>query len=126
MSDETTIADIRRLEAARRQAMLDGDTAAMDALLAPDLLYTHSNAQSDSKAQYLEKLGSGFVRYLSIAMHDQAIRPLGDAAALVTGRMAAEIEMGGARRSLNNLFAVLWQKRGSTWQLILYQPTPIP
>lgn len=126
MSDETTIADIRKLEAARMQAMLDNDAAMLDKLLADDLLYTHSNAQSDSKAAYLDKLLAGSVRYRSIAMHDQAIRPLGEAAALVTGRMTAEVELGGTPRSLNNLFATLWQKRNGAWRMVLYQPTPIP
>jgi len=126
MHEEPAIAEIAKLEAARYRAMLDGDAARLEPLLAHDLLYTHSNAQSDSKAQYLEKLRSGFVRYKSIAAHDEAIRLLGDTAALVTGRMTAEIEMAGTSRSLNNLYAVLWQKRGDGWQLILYQPTPLP
>jgi len=117
--------EIRKLEDRRYQAMLDGDVAVLDDLLATELVYTHSNAESDSKASYLDKVGRGVFRYFDIARLEEEILVLGDTA-IVTGRMVARIEAGGTMRHLNNRFAAVWVLRNGRWTLVIYQPTPIP
>jgi hypothetical protein len=54
---------ISALEARRYRAMTDADIAALEELLAADLVYTHSNATSDSKQSYLDKVASGHFDY---------------------------------------------------------------
>ena len=43
-------AEIKRLEKRRFQAMIDSDFDTLDKLLGDDLIYTHSTAQSDTRA----------------------------------------------------------------------------
>jgi Domain of unknown function (DUF4440) len=38
-------------------AMAEGDLAALDALLAPDFIYTHSNNNHQAKAEFIEAIG---------------------------------------------------------------------
>jgi len=49
MTSTDVAGQIRELEARRYQAMTDGDAATLDGLLSADLVYTHSNADVDTK-----------------------------------------------------------------------------
>jgi hypothetical protein len=46
-------AEIKQLEDRRFQAMIDSDFDSLDKLLGDDLIYTHSTAQSDTRAEYI-------------------------------------------------------------------------
>jgi Domain of unknown function (DUF4440) len=46
-------AEIKNLEDRRFQAMIDSDFDTLDKLLGDDLIYTHSTAQSDTRAEYI-------------------------------------------------------------------------
>ncbi|MES2945400.1 MAG: nuclear transport factor 2 family protein, partial [Pseudomonadota bacterium] len=50
-------------EEARRQAMLAGDTARLQHLLADTLMYTHSTGVKDDKQTWLQQLSSGALVY---------------------------------------------------------------
>ncbi|WP_457488142.1 nuclear transport factor 2 family protein [Tardiphaga sp. P5_C10] len=119
------IADIKELEERRRVAMLAADVATLDKLFAEQMVYTHSNAATDNKAEYLDKLGERHFDYRKLAFLDQEIRLAGDAA-LVTGRMTGEVVIAGALRKLNGQTTVVWIKQDARWQLLAFQSTPIP
>lgn len=117
--------DIFDLESRRYTAMLAADTSALADLLSPDLLYTHSNGVTDSKAEYIDKVGKGVYRYLDLKRQDEKIRVFGDVA-LVTGRMVATVEVAGAPRHLNNKFLAVWLRQAGQWQFMAFQPTVMP
>ncbi len=73
-------AEIEHAEDARYKAMIDRDYAALERLLADDLLYTHSSAVTDTKQSYLESLKSGRTRYLAARRDGVVIRGYGDVA----------------------------------------------
>jgi ketosteroid isomerase-like protein len=120
--DETTIRD---LEARRYAAMRAGDTAALGELLSEGLVYTHSNATSDSKASYLASLESGDLRYLEISHETNKVLPAGTAA-VALGRMSARINSHGAERQIASTTLAVWAQEGGKWVLIAYQPTALP
>jgi uncharacterized protein (TIGR02246 family) len=124
-ADTKAAHDIRELEERRRVAMLAGDAATLDALFAEQMAYTHSNAATDTKAEYLDKLGKGHFDYRELAFLDQDIRLAGDAA-LVTGRMTGEVIIAGAVRKLNARTTVVWIRQDGRWQLLAFQSTPLP
>ena len=47
--DSAAIDEVKALEDLHYQAMLAGDTAALDELCSDDLIYTHSKADHDDK-----------------------------------------------------------------------------
>ena len=117
-------------EHARRQALLSGDVAALEVLLADGLVYVHSSAASDSKASYLAKLSSGSLRYLSLQFEDLQARAI-DTCVVVTGRMTAELSKDGQSRQVRTLFMTVWARNigaheQATWQLQAHQGTPLP
>src|SRR5271166_5230927 len=92
--EDAAINEIKALEDRRYQAMLDGDTAILDALCSGDLIYTHSTGDHDDKQSYLHKVGSRHFTYLEITHPADRILVV-DGAALVTGRMTAKVLVSG-------------------------------
>ncbi|MGA0542233.1 nuclear transport factor 2 family protein [Neotabrizicola sp. VNH66] len=117
---------IAGLEAARYDAMLRRDRAALDAMFDEDLVYTHSFGDRDSKQSYLDRLSAGFFDYIEIGHQIERIL-LREGCATVTGIMTARAIVGGEARSLHNSYTSVWTRTaaGHAWQMLAFQPTPI-
>ena len=124
MSDKD-VETITALEQRRFDAMTAGDFDAFAAVSHPELIYTHSNAVTDTLESYLRKCRDGFYVYHSIDHPITRIVISGDVA-LVLGEMNADLTAGGVRKQLNNSSLAVWVRDGDSWLLIGYQPTPKP
>jgi ketosteroid isomerase-like protein len=124
-TDEDVAEQIRALEARRYQAVTAGDLAALDELLAADLVYTHSDAKADSKQSYLEKLAAGHFKYGPISHPEHSIVVHGDCA-LVFGDMRGEVQIAGQLRVLNSRSLAVWGRENGSWVLLAFQPTKYP
>lgn len=124
---EETMADMQAvMETQQRRfaAMTSVDVAALDSLLAPSLVYTHSTGRVETKAQFLESLRAGTLRYLTIEPTDLDVQLFTDVA-LITGRADLRVALGGEERDLALRFTevyVQWEP-GGPWQLAAWQST---
>jgi ketosteroid isomerase-like protein len=84
--------EIEQLEDSWRNAVLKGNIAAMDALLADDYMAITPTGILQSKEQALDNLRSGMIHFKSIDLSDRKIRLYGTTA-LVTSR--AEVTATG-------------------------------
>jgi len=109
----------------RYQAMLDGDLETLDALCADQLSYTHSNGVRDTKAEYFAKVREGYYVYHRIDHPVERVAVAGDAA-VVIGRMTADLTSGGARKTIDCLATAVWTRGADGWRLLAYAPTPLP
>jgi ketosteroid isomerase-like protein len=120
---------VKALELERFQAQEKNDFAALERLLADDLVYTHSSGNVDSKASYIESLRSGKARYLKIAPDELKVRIIGDLA-LIHGRgvFTLETNVNGQKgeNPLKLSFLDVWQKRNGKWQMIAWQSARLP
>jgi ketosteroid isomerase-like protein len=116
---------IRALEQRRYQAMTDGDVDTLDELFSADLVYTHSDATSDSKQSYLDRLTNGYFKYGSISHPETGIVVHGDCV-LVIGDMRGEVEIDGKLRVLNSASLSVWVREDDSWVLLAFQPTKYP
>jgi ketosteroid isomerase-like protein len=123
--DEVVAKQISALEARRYQAMTDGDIGTLEELFSADLVYTHSDASSDSKRSYLDKLASRHFDYGPIEHPEHSIVVRGDCA-IVIGDMRGEVQIGGATRVLNSRSLSVWVRENGSWALLAYQPTKYP
>ncbi len=117
---------IAELEQRRQAAMLAGDVATLDELLSESLVYTHSNAESDGKRQYLDKLASGALRYHTLAFDDTEVVCVGTDTVLTTGRMRGRVEVDGALRQLDSRFTTVWLRAQGFWRLVSFHAAPVP
>ena len=113
------------LEDRRYQAMIDADLETMDRLIADEVSYAHSSGVRDTKAEYFEKVRSGYYDYHSIDHPVERVEVLGDTA-IVVGRMTADLDVDGTRKTIDNLALAVWTRAEGEWQLIAYASTPLP
>ncbi len=123
--NQAITAEIKKLEDRRFQAMIDGDFDTLDGLLGDDLIYTHSTAQSDTRAEYIALFKKGVFKYLKIERPIENIHVYGDAV-VVTGRTTMDAIVDGKPRLLNSRYTNVWIKGAKGWQMVVWQSTPIP
>jgi uncharacterized protein (TIGR02246 family) len=87
--------DIVALEARIRAAQLAGDVAALDALIAEDLLFTGPDGRLGTKAEDLAAHRAGAVRVRSHEPEELRVRRIGAAAAVSALRARLTVEAGG-------------------------------
>jgi ketosteroid isomerase-like protein len=119
-----TAQDIRRYEDERYRAMLAGDAEALEGLLDPALVYTHSSGIADTKASYIEGVRSKIWEYQTIAREDETIVVRGDHA-LVFNRLRISIHVRGAPKALDNRALAVWSRSDDgAWRLLALHSTP--
>jgi ketosteroid isomerase-like protein len=118
-------AQLLEQEQRRQAALVAGDFAALDPILADDLIHVHGGGNVDGKAQYFELLKTLFV-FVAIERRDPEIRFLGDAA-LMTGEMTQTVRLNatGEVKTIRAFGTQVWVKRDGEWRQVLYQATEI-
>ena len=124
MSD-TIKAKIKKLEDRRFQAMIESDFDTLDDLLGDDLIYTHSTAQSDTRAEYIALCKKGVFKYLKFERPIENIQVYGDTV-IVTGHVKMDVLIEGKPKLLNSRYTNVWIKGEKGWQMVAWQSTAIP
>lgn len=129
MHPPITVDTVLHWEQLRRAAMLAGDSAALEALLSPDIVYVHSTGTRDTRGSYLHKIREGAMRYLLLDWSDLQVQLLPEVA-LVNGRMDATVLRDGQEKQVRSIFLTVWTARStdraSAWRLCAHQGTPLP
>ncbi|WP_298690538.1 nuclear transport factor 2 family protein [uncultured Sphingomonas sp.] len=112
-------------EKRRCDAMLANDAAALDAVLDARLRFSHATGAIDDKLAYLAKMAAGRIDYLSIDWSEEQVIALGDAAALLGGRMLTRVRVDGTEKTLDNRVLSAWARDGAEWRTVAFQSTPL-
>jgi uncharacterized protein (DUF885 family)/ketosteroid isomerase-like protein len=124
-ADGSAMETPEKVERRRFAAMVAQDTKALEPMLAEELRYVHSTGQVESKAQFLETIRSGRLRYLSIEVRELDVRRHGDTA-IITGLISAQGATGGAPVDLELRYTDAYVNRAGRWQLLAWQSTRLP
>lgn len=121
--DEKAILDAQD----RRWALTaGGDLDELEAMLTDDMNYTHSSAAVDTKAQFLDSLRSGRVRYVSIEPEGKrVVRVYGDAA-VVQGVAHVLVKVPDRDIDVRLRFTELFVKQDGAWKMALWHSTRVP
>jgi ketosteroid isomerase-like protein len=112
------------LDRKRMDAMCRGDAAALEDLLADDLVYTHSSARLDTKRSLIDGMTNGAAAYQSMDTSDVKAVDCGDTVVL-TGRADIRVVARGNPLTLNVRFTDVWARRGGQWQMVAWQSTKL-
>lgn len=116
--------DEKAVLAAEKQyadAMVGGDAATLQKLLAEDLSYTHSSALMESKADVLKGITSGKTKYKAIEFKTSQVRQYGDTIITNHNMVFAQPD------KVNNVYVTMvWIRQGGGWQLVQRQATRLP
>ena len=113
------------LDRKRMQAMADKDIATLNALLADDLVYTHSSARLDTKQSLIGNMESGSTVYNAVEPSDVKAQDLGSAVVL-TGVARIRVTSGGKPNAFSVRFTDVYANRGGKWQMVVWQSTRLP
>ena len=114
---EVIAADDRRF-----QAMVKQDWGALDASLADDLVYVHSTARQESKAEHIANLRGGKPHYRGIAPRDRRVRVVGHVG-IVNGVSDMHVERDGKENRFTVRYLAVYGKTGADWRMIAWQST---
>jgi len=113
------------LDKKRMQAMGEKDLGTLEALLADDLIYTHSSARVDTKQSLIANMKSGTTVYSSIEPSQVKAQDLGDAVVL-TGVAWVKVFSRGKELDFGVRFTDAYAKRNGRWQMVMWQSTRLP
>ena len=114
---------VRQAEDRRIKAMIDDDFVTLDAVLADDLTYGHSNGVVDTKAAYMETLRSGKTKYQTIERLPSVVRVYGETA-IVTG--TATLGLRGQAAPFTLRYTLVYVMRDGQWRMVAWQSTRLP
>ncbi|HEX3125794.1 MAG TPA: nuclear transport factor 2 family protein [Thermoanaerobaculia bacterium] len=119
--------ELRAADAKRIEAMVQGDTKALAPLLAPDLVYTHSTGEVQTREILLDTISSGRLDYLSMVPSDVRVRMLWDRAAVITGHADVKVIAQGKENNVALRFTSVWSRtEAGAWQMVAWQSTRLP
>lgn len=114
--------DLMAADAARRRAMIAGDTGALAGLLADDLVWTHSSGKTDDKTSFLSGIASGTVQYHALDVEE--VRVLERTELFVCqGTLVGRASRDGVEKPLRNRFLSVWERRGDALRMLAWQST---
>jgi len=115
-ADEEAVA--KKLEAFRA-AQFAKDAKALEALIAPELSYSHSSGVVQDKAEFLTGATDPKTKFRSLEYKEPWIRVVGDAAIVRFHWMAESETIADGKKSSTNLHILMtWLKQGGDWKLL--------
>ncbi len=118
-------ADVRAAEARFRQAILQRDVKALEALFAPKIIYAHATGKIETKQMYLDRLKEGKQRYDSFTAERNDIVVYGDSAmSHLTVRVTGRNDAGAFDDHV--LMLHHWVREKGQWRLVSHQTAKIP
>jgi ketosteroid isomerase-like protein len=113
------------LDKKRMNAMAQKDIAALNELLADDLIYTHSSARLDTKQSLIDNMQSGSTVYNAVVPSEVKAQDCGSAVVL-TGIARISVNSGGNAMNFGVRFTDVYANRGGRWQMVAWQSTRLP
>ena len=102
-----------------KQAILKKDAKALEPLLHPDLLYSHSDGRTETKADILKSMPNT----QSIKFAEQNVRVYGDTVLVKGNAEFVNNAATGGTTTLNLSLLQVWIKTPKGWQLVARQST---
>src|SRR5580704_13107046 len=108
----------------RYEAMQKKDMAALDRLHGDGLVFINTKGRMLNKAEYLEEIRSGALKFLSVETDDYTFCIYGDTA-IMSGRAKSVVEYHGVVNKKPRRFTSVFIKMHGQWVLVAHQATLI-
>ena len=110
--------EILRLFEDGDRALIAADVAELSRIFADDYVQYDEAGKASTRAEVIERLKSGKIRFVSMVSTGRRIRVLRDDVGVVHGSEEDVVEQGGKRLTIRYVYMDVVQKRGGKWQII--------
>lgn len=107
-------------EKKRFDAQVSKNYTVLEQLLSDDLVYTHSNGNTDSKKSYIQSIRDGKSRYDAINVEDQKVRIYGNTA-IINGVCMIKAMNNGQTINTHLKYTDVYVRKGNQWQMVAWQ-----
>ncbi|MDX2152793.1 MAG: nuclear transport factor 2 family protein [Bryobacteraceae bacterium] len=108
-------------------AIVKGDVALLEKVLAPELVYTHSDGRRDSKESYITSIKTGTQKYGSFQHGEMQVKLVGKTLALLnTEAKVSAASLGRNFSDLNMVILHVYILRDGRWQMVAHQSARKP
>ncbi len=118
--------DVEAVERARFQTWVKGDVAAIQKVMADDVLYCHSSGQCQTKQEFIADIESKQRVYKKMDVVSMNAKPLGSYAVLINGVIDVVAESPGKVVQFKGIYTSVYVRRDGHWQLLSWQSTTLP
>lgn len=125
-ADDPRTAAVLAADDARIAAMTAADPKALAPLLSPDLRYSHSNGEVDTKESFLQLVGGKTTRYVAYRTVERGVRFASPEIALEHGRAEIVLDKAGTRTEISVLFLAVWRLEEGSWRFLEWQSARPP
>jgi len=108
-----------------RVLMLKPDTAKLNALLADQLIYVHSDGHFNNKATFVSDLMTGVSHFTALEFKEQTVTIAGNVGIVRHILTGDTQDKGKAPAHVNIRVMQIWQKKSGKWKLLARQSAPI-
>lgn len=116
---------VRNAEKAWAAAVIANDAKALEDLLAPGMIYTHSSGLVETREEYAGKIAQHSYNYKGIDEDSVTVKVYGDAAMLHSKARLRGTSANGPF-DVNVIMLHMWVKQGGKWKLAAHQATKQP
>jgi len=113
---------VMNVEKQRFEAQIKKDFVVLEMLLSDDLVYNHSNGNTDSKITYIQSIKDGKSQYDEIKLEEIKVRIYGKTA-VINGVCAIKTPTNS---NLRIRYTDVYVKRKGQWQLVAWQSFKMP
>ena len=107
-------------------AVVKSDTAALEKLLAADLVYTHSGGNRDTRTSFIETVRTGKLKYERVDHQKIEVQMIKGDVGFVATRAEIRVVSGGKPVDMTVSLLHVWVKRQGRWQLVAHQSARMP
>src|SRR5262245_18757141 len=123
----SAVTEVEAVERARFQTWVAGDVAAIQKVMADDVLYCHSSGQCQTKQEFIADIQSKQRVYKKMEIVSMNPKALSSYAVLVNGVCNVVAEgAGGKVVQFKGIYTSVYVRRDQHWQLISWQSTTLP
>jgi ketosteroid isomerase-like protein len=116
--------EVRATEALREHYVTTNDLDRLAPMLCDTLVYTHSSGHTMTKAQFLESISSGDMKYITIKPESMNIDIYNGATAVLTGTTRLHVKSKQAGEHDAHLrYILIYVKEGGQWKVAAWQST---
>lgn len=118
---EPAAAAVRRADAARCEAMMKGDGAALAALMSDELRFVHSDGRVELKTEYVKNMLAGDTAYAGVKTAEVQVREAAPGVVVLFGAQEMRKRLGPTWSEIKLRYLAVWRNEGGTWRMFAWQ-----